>query len=342
MTFLSSLKRRDFLKIGGAGMALPVFGALSTQVVAQANTKPEDRSGEQDLVQQAPGFFRFSLGETKITILSDGSLTLPTSSLAVNVPEAQVKAFLKANYRNREKHYSHTNACLIDTGDERILVDVGSGPSFQQSAGRLLKNLAASGYKPDDITSVVITHAHPDHVWGILDPKTEQPHFENANYYIAAAEWDYWTQEDLTTQLPKAMHQMVPNIQKNLLGIAEKAKRIKPGDEIAPGITALDTSGHTPGHISVQIIPDGEGAGQAPIVVTGDVLLHSFISFEQPTWQFGFDMDPNKAAKTRQSLLEQSVAEETYIIGFHLPFPGVGRVAKSGQAFRWVPEVWRW
>lgn len=335
MNFLSSFRRRNFLKTGGAALMIGTLGLAQSRATAQEIEQGTPQEPTKKF--QTAGFFRFSLGAFTVTIVSDGYLTLPTSAIATNIPEAQVKAFLKSYIRDVEQHFSHTNLCLIDTGKERILIDAGSGSKFQSSAGRVLQNLEASGYMAEDIDSVVLTHAHPDHAWGIIDDKTGKPRFPNASYYINATEWDYWTQDDLAGKLPQDMQSMAETTQNNLLPIAAQTKRIKPGDEIAPGIEALDTSGHTPGHISLQVSSEKQA-----MIVSGDVIMHSYVSFEQPDWHFRFDMDAEKAAQVRKQILDRCATDELVLVGFHLPFPGVGYVAKKGKSYNWLPQVWRW
>ena len=171
----------------------------------------------------------------------------------------------------------------------------------------------------------------------LLIKKTSKPNFPKAQYYINAVEWDYWTQDNLEAELPKAMRPMVPVTRNTLTPIAANTKRIKPGDEIAPGIIALDTAGHTPGHISVLASSDKDN-----LIVSGDVVLHGYASFEQPQWHYRFDMDPEKAAQVRMAILDRSVVDNLLFVGFHMPFPGVGHVIKSGKAYRWLPMPWKW
>ena len=173
-----NIARRTFLKASGIAASTASLSALTSFALAQktpVDTSPKTQNTAPTF--QAPGFFRFSLGEFKITIISDGSLSLPVSSFISNVPEAQVKSFLKSVRNDVEMHYSHTNTCLIDTGNERILIDAGSGTQFQPTAGRLLRNLELSGYQANDIDKIVLTHAHPDHAWGLIDKKNEQTQF---------------------------------------------------------------------------------------------------------------------------------------------------------------------
>ena len=162
--------RRDILKLAAAAPAFALPAPLQALGLPGAGQ---------------PAHFRFTLGEMKVTILSDGSITLPTSTIGVNTDPAEVVAFLETHRQSTEMVYGHTNHVLVETGDATVLVDVGSGSRFLNSTGRLMANLEAAGIDPGSITHVVITHAHPDHIWGIRDD-FDEPIFPDAAYFVAA------------------------------------------------------------------------------------------------------------------------------------------------------------
>ena len=328
MRKLSPFSRRDMLKAGGAA-ALLAGGAqiLPAQAVAKAAKTHT----------QAPGFFRFNHGEFEITVISDGNLVLPVDFMAGNVPEAKLKAFLNANYLDTQSHLSHVNLTLINTGKEMILIDTGAGPNFQESAGKLIENMEAAGISPDQIDKIIITHGHPDHVFGIIDEFEEAPRFPNAEYYINTEEWAFWTAEDTKSQLPEGMASFATGAKRNLLPVSGRTKRIKPGDEVAPGVQVIDSAGHTLGHMSVMV-----NSNKEQLLVTGDAINHAMISFEHPDWEPKVDMDGAKASATRIKLLDMAATDRLTVVGYHLPFPGVGHVARKGPGYRWVPALWRW
>ena len=146
---------------------------------------------------QAPGYYRFKLGDFEITMLTDGMNMTPVRFSASNIPEEQLKDYLRAHQLPTDQRRSHLNVCLINTGEYLILVDSGSGDNFRDTAGRLSVSLEAAGYARDQIDAVIITHGHPDHIWGIIDDFEEEPRFPKASYFISATEWDYWTADDL-------------------------------------------------------------------------------------------------------------------------------------------------
>ena len=287
---------------------------------------------------QNAGWFRFTLGEAEVTICSDGNLLTPAALLGVNAPEEEVKAFLAAHRLPVDVNYAHTNHVIVKIGDRVTLVDVGSGTRFQASAGRLLANMEAAGIAPGDVTDVALTHAHPDHVWGAFDD-FDEPLIGGAAHHIGAGEHGFWMAEDLLAKTPEAMQAFVAGAQNTLgpLGEADLLSMTAHEAEISPGVQMIDTPGHTMGHMSVIV----ESAGKR-MLVTGDALNHGYVSFERPDWQFGFDADKPLAVATRKALLNRAADEEMVVVGYHFPFPGVGHVVREGEAFRFIPALWRW
>jgi glyoxylase-like metal-dependent hydrolase (beta-lactamase superfamily II) len=221
---------------------------------------------------------------------------------------------------------------MVRTGNERILIDAGSGPGFQPTAGKLQANLEAAGIAPDSITKVVFTHGHADHLWGVIDDFGDGDRFPNARYVISGAEWDFWTSPDTATRVPDALKGMALGSSRILKAIEAKTERRKDGETVAPGLTYLSTPGHTPGHMAV-LIEDG---GQR-LVVGGDVLAHIAISFARPEWRIGSDFDRDQGINTRKRLLDQLATDRLPLIGFHLAWPGYGAVERTGPAYRFIP-----
>lgn len=284
-----------------------------------------------------PGFFRLNVGQFELTVVSDGNLVIPAAGMATNVPEVTLKAFLRAYRQSTSEKTSQLNTVVINTGGELLLIDAGAGENFQASGGRLVNNLAAAGYKPEQVDRVIITHAHPDHIWGLTDDFEGGPRFPNATYVISEAEWDYWTAAKTVDAIGEELKGFAIGARKHLLPLADKMKRVKPDAEVAPGIRLVDTKGHTPGHVSVLIEEAGE-----QLLVTGDVVTSAYTAFEHPDWEPANDMDKAAAAKSRKALLKLASSDGIRLLCYHLPFPGVGYAVTSGQAYRWIPENWNW
>ncbi len=322
------ISRRGILKTWGTAAALMGAGSFIHSGSLQAAAKKQTK--------QVPGFYRFTLGDFEITILSDGSYSLPTDLIARNQPREIVKAYLKSNYLNTEQRTSHVNIPLINTGKELILVDVGGGPNFLSGAGQLVTNMQASGYKPEDVDKIIFTHGHPDHLWGLIDDFDETV-YPNAEYFMSVKEWDFWATNKAKTKLPESFQSMAAGASRRLPVIEEKTKQIKSGTEISPGIMTIDTAGHTPGHTSLLI-----KSGSESLIVSSDTLTHPFISFEHPDWWPRTDLDTEQAEKSRRKILEMAITDRSLVLSYHISFPGLGNVARQGKSYRWVPATWQW
>ncbi|MFK7945117.1 MAG: MBL fold metallo-hydrolase [Paracoccaceae bacterium] len=315
------LTRRNLMK---ASLAAPAL--IGTRAVA-VPAAPE---------AQNAGWFKFALGNFQITVISDGNLVTPTETIGSNQQREDVVRFLEDRFLDPETNRPHTNHILIDTGDAKVLVDVGSGERFMPSAGKLSTNLEEAGIDPGDITHVALTHAHPDHVWGMLDD-FDEVRIPDAEYAISAAEYDWWNDEDRVNQVPEPMQALVVGAQNALEPVAEQTAMVTDGHEIVPGVRMIDTPGHTLGHMAVVVESNG-----AQMLVAGDAINHAYASFEYPDWHFGFDMDKDQAVATRKRLLDMCATDRMTLAAYHLPFPGVGHVVRRGGAFQYLPSPWAW
>jgi glyoxylase-like metal-dependent hydrolase (beta-lactamase superfamily II) len=271
---------------------------------------------------------KFQQGDFEVTVVSDGHLVLTSDILAPQAPPEERKALFEALGIGAEVTPA-TNSPLIRAGSDLILVDNGSGGEFQPTAGKLAENLAAAGVDPASVTKVVFTHAHPDHIWGTV--AGEGLRYPNAAYYVAAAEWDFWTNPDLKTKMPAEMHGFIDGAVKHLTAVNDRITMVKAGDEIASGIRVLDTAGHTPGHISLEV------AGGEGLIITGDVIAVPEIFLPHPDWAFGFDADPALSAKNRAALLDRAATDKIKMLGFHWTYPGVGFAERKDSAYQYVP-----
>ncbi|HEY0792453.1 MAG TPA: MBL fold metallo-hydrolase [Chthoniobacterales bacterium] len=228
--------------------------------------------------------------------------------------------------------YLRTNIPLVRHGTDLILVDVGGGKHFQPTEGLLPDALRANGTDPASITKVVFTHAHPDHLWGLLDSENKL-RYPNAAYYVGASEWDFWMASDVALRLPQDFRSVVPETQQNLGAIQDRVTFMKPGDEIVGGIRVLSTPGHTSGHLSLEL------EGGTGLIITGDSVTHECISFEHPTWQNGFDFDSETAIQTRLAFLDRTSKDKPKLLGYHFPYPGIGYSEAASGSFRFVPSL---
>ncbi len=283
-------------------------------------------------LQAATAPFRRKLGEMEVSVFSDGTLMVPQSFALPETPPAEVSALLKAASQPAELPPAQTNVTLVRAGNELILIDAGSGPNFQPTAGKLVENLEAVGIDPGKITKVVFTHAHADHLWGAEDDLDDGGRFPNARYIISAREWDFWIDPKTAEQAPDWLKGMALGTARILKKLESKIERRKEGDTLAPGVSYLESAGHTPGHMCVML-----ENGKERLLVGGDIFNNGVISFAKPDWPVGADFDRERGAATRKKLLGMLASEKMPLIAFHVAWPGHGTVEASGTAYRFNP-----
>jgi glyoxylase-like metal-dependent hydrolase (beta-lactamase superfamily II) len=282
-------------------------------------------------VYAASGVHQMKVGAAEITILSDGVFSMPRSMVLPETPAAEVEALFAAHGANIEI-VAETNVTLVRNGPVLALLDTGAGPDFMPTLGKLTDRLEALGIGAGDITHVVFTHAHADHFWGALDPFEDGSRWPKARHVMSATERDFWLTPGIEDKVPAFQKSMAVGIQRRMKLLADVIQPATPGAEVAPGIALVGSPGHTPGHVSVAV-----RSGTDEILVAGDALTHAAASFGAPQWIWGSDLDGQQAAVTRGRLLDDLSARKVRLIGYHLPWPGAGRVERKGTAFRFVP-----
>lgn len=290
------------------------------------------------LDELVPSRYALKVGDVDVLVVSDGVLPLPTQMLGHNVSAAERAPWFKEMYLPPDALDWALNVMVVRSGDRNILIDAGLGmdPDLNlPRAGQLIRRLGASGINLGEITDVVITHLHMDHIGGLLvDGVKEQLHPE-LRIHVAAAEVDFWKAPDFTrTNMPPGFPDALRATATHFL--AEYGSYVRTFDEvheIAPGVTAHRTGGHTPGHSVVRLKSNGEA-----LTFAGDAIFA--VGFEQPNWHNGFEHDPEGAAQVRITLLNELAGTGEMLVATHLPFPSVGRVSADGDVFRWVPVFW--
>lgn len=282
-----------------------------------------------------PGFAatELTLGSAKITSLSDGNLVLPMEFLLGNLPAADAAPVLAQYGVTGDVIEPPCNLTLLQDGARTVLFDAGSGSGFMPSAGKILEALDVIGVSADDITHVLFTHAHPDHLWGVLDD-FDDPVFANASYMIGQAEWDYWTDPATVESIGEERASFAVGAARRLAAIEDQMEFISGGQEVLPGILAQDTPGHTPGHMAFEVRQGTEAA-----LIVGDAIGNGHLAFARPDWASGSDQDAETGIATRTRLLDQLASDQMALVGFHLPDGGLGRVERDGDAYRFVAEV---
>lgn len=276
---------------------------------------------------------QIALGAARIDTLSDGHLVLPGAFYLGDAPKAEAAAILDHYGLGTAEFRPDCNVTLLRDGADTVLFDLGAGPDFMPTAGKLHETLAALDVAPEAVTAVVFTHAHPDHLWGLLD-EFDEPRFANARYLIGRTEWEFWTDPGTVDSIGPERTTFAVGAARRLAALEDRIELFDDGAEVLSGVAARATPGHTPGHMSFEV-----RRGSDSVMVLGDCIGNHHIAFERPGWHSGTDQDPPRAAATRLGLLDQLAAEQMRLIGYHLPGPGLGRAERRDGSYRFVAEA---
>jgi len=281
--------------------------------------------------------YTLKIGTFKCALVPDGTFAYhdPAAGFATNAPRAELSDALRKQGIDLESWHEYVTpypCLLVDTSQGRVLIDAGAG-SLAPTTGRLIQNLQAAGTAPDEIDVVVITHAHPDHIGGAIDGEGKLA-FPNARYVMTADEWAFWTSAPDLTKLPvaDAIKELILSVAGSHLQALQGQVDLIDGDaEIVPGIQAIATPGHTPGHIAVSISSAGER-----LLYGSDVLLLP-IQVERPEWYAAVDLEPERCLTSKQRFLTLAAREGALVHGFHFLWPGLGRITQQGASWTWQP-----
>lgn len=285
--------------------------------------------------EQAPAYYRMMLGDFELTALSDGTAGQPLDRMLENISSERLAALFAAGFQSMPYEFS-INAFLVNTGNELVMIDAGLGTALDGKAGgRLIQNLVASGYRPEDVDAILLTHLHIDHVTGISS--AGKRNFPNATVYVDAAELAFWTGPRAAEEAPADLRRLIP-IAKEALAPYAAAGKIAPFEkdfELVPGVRALATPGHSPGHSVFSVASKGE-----TVLFVGDLVHASEVQFANPSVAFRFDSDKDAATVQRKRVLETAASSRSWVAAAHLSFPGIGHVRAEGPAFAWVPAAY--
>jgi glyoxylase-like metal-dependent hydrolase (beta-lactamase superfamily II) len=274
---------------------------------------------------------RFTIGDLAAVALHDGTLNFPNDNAVFGVGRTpgEVAALLEAAGAPGDSLHLSLQPLLVKSGDRVLLFDTGAGTNLGPSAGQLATALAAADVDPRSVTDIFISHAHGDHVGGLMDAQGALV-FPNATIHLSAPAWKFLKGLDAET----AKQVAVGRYRDLVTAITPKVETFAPGSEIIPGVVkAVDIPGHSPGHSGYMIT-----SGKESLFYIGDALHHYVVSVEKPEWPNGFDSDTAAAAASRRALLERAAASGQRLYGVHLPFPGIGKIEKQGGKYTWVPE----
>jgi glyoxylase-like metal-dependent hydrolase (beta-lactamase superfamily II) len=314
------ITRRSFGLTAVGGLVLPTLPAVAKAPVTGA---------------QVPGVYRLKVANVEVTILNDGWLALPTKLFSGDQERAQ--KMLEAAFLPTDATITSVNEWLVNMGDRLVLIDTGTSNVYLPTLGRMAKNLAAAGVEPAAVDAVVISHLHPDHVAGALTTDKAIA-FPNATIHLSEPELAFWSNEEIYAKVPKDAKPFFDIARASIKPYQDAGKlfTFKDGAEVVPGLTAVAAPGHTPGHTMFRLSSNG-----SDLLIVVDILHNVALQFAEPDRSMAFDVDQALAATTRKKVLDMVATDKSLVAFTHLPFPGVGHVARADSGYRWMPLAWQ-
>lgn len=284
--------------------------------------------------------YPFKVGNYECMAVNDGNVTYippmfppPATLLFTNASGVELEKALREHNIDPQQwtEWESPFTCLVvKTGSHLVLVDTG-GDGVTPTSGHLIPNLKTGGISPEDIDTVIITHGHPDHIGGNTDSEGK-PAFRNARYVMMRDEWDFWTSGQAEQRINEHTREtLMKYARENLPPIKGQLDLVDDGAEIVPGIEAIATPGHTPGHMVLAITSGGE-----QLLCIADLVFHP-IHLQHPEWFAAVDISREQVAATRRRLLDRAASDKSLVLAFHFPFPGLGHVVPKGDVWQWRP-----
>lgn len=329
---MTQLTRRQMLVSMGAAAIAAAVPIITTSPV---------RAAVPQIGKQAPGFYRYRIGNIEVTVVTDGKSRVPvTDSFVLNATKDEVNAALAAAFMDKDVFYGPYNPIVVNTGSNLAVIDTGNGEAAYVNTkglnGQFLTNLAAAGIDANAIDTVIISHYHGDHINGLLRNDNSLA-FPNARILVPAPEHRYWMSDD---EMNRAATSRIESLFKNARRVisGEVLKRLRTyewDEEVIPGVTAVATPGQSPGHTSHIV-----ASGGSKVFVHGDVTHAPYLFVRNPGWHPFYDQDPVKSEATRRKVLDMLAANRMLVQGYHFPFPGLAHIEKTASGYREIPVPW--
>lgn len=316
-----------------AGVILPTGGTAFGQAVSAATSMSQGGN-----VGGNVGYYRLNVGDISATVLSDGLIGGSPRIYASNAPEVELEEVLRQAFLPSDHLTLNLNTLLIETNGRRILLEAGAGQTMGPQGGRLFDNLAAIGLRPEDIDVVVVSHTHPDHV-GNLRTVDGGKAFPRATVFVPRDDWNFFilSEPDLSYMpVPEDFRRnFAAAIRRSVEPVMNEIEFYEAGAEIVPGLTTLPALGHTPGMVNFLV-----HSGNDQLLLTADLAYHPIVNIDH-SWLPGPDRDKDKALASRRRIFDMAAADRIPVLGFHFPFPGLGRMLKTDTGYAWVPANWQ-
>ncbi|WP_428030988.1 MBL fold metallo-hydrolase [Ancylobacter sp.] len=326
---------------GGAPSRRRVLAAALGLVCAPAVLRcVPAHAGAPALGPTTQTFQRLRLGAFDVTTLLDASAMIdgPWPIVGEDRPAGEVEALMQANLLPQRRFRPGFSPTLVNTGRELVLFDAGNGENGfvpPPAGGWLVASLEAAGYAPEQVDVVALTHAHPDHVGGLMSGG--KPTFPNARYVIGATEFDFWKSER-PLAAPKESNEYGSAImfRSHVLPLTERMSFVAADGEVVPGIRAVAAHGHTPGHLAFHVESEGQR-----LLVWGDCAHHEVASLARPDWHALFDQDKEAGVATRRRIYDMAATERIAVAAYHTSFPSLGYVERRDGGYRWLPVTYQ-
>ena len=311
------MSRRDFV------VSTALAGALGLD--AKLAISPAFAQQTPDLAQ---GFLTYRIGDAEVTALYDGIWEKPHDPAFIanasidDVKAAMVKAGLPPDFVSIP-----FTVVVVKNGGKTILCDSGTGGQVQPTAGRMMANMKAAGIEPAKIDTILISHFHPDHIFGLMEKGTNAPVFPNAEIVVSDVEYRFWTDPAVFGRLNEARKGLAKRIQ-TVFPAWKNIRQVSGEPEVAPGIRFVNAPGHTPGHRAFHL-----SSGASQLMISNDTAYVPALVVANPGWHGQYDQDAPLAEASRRRLLDRTIADKVLICGYHFPFPGAGMISRDGDGY---------